>query len=236
MRNNTVFLLYLFLLFSFILCDPKAEKKTEDKESDKNKKKPVEINILGKAQLCMGLSHVFDGQEKLTLEELTTRVMELNEEFGEQEAKDFITSFILVNCIENLKPEEFETLNEHVKQLKEFDYKEYATPLKFDEIKNMLINNDTKLLDIYNKRVIKFNNEYQKAYSQFQESRGGDAFRGSGDIGVFGSKFKDMSKTKKNLIGFGLMLVVGLLLGFLAMKIMNLGKKEKKKKDKKKTN
>ena len=208
----------------------------KDKSSKGNKETPKEISTLAKAQLCMGLITVIEGQEKMNIEELTTRVMELNEDFGEQEAKDYLTSFIVVNCIENLTPKEFETLNDHVKSLTEWDYTEYSNGIKFNEIKKMIMDNDTAKIEKYTQRVKKIDKDYHQEYQEFLDKRGSGGIMGKGDLGLFGSKFKDMDKKKINLIGFGLLLLVGAILTFFALKLMKKDKKKKNKKEKKKNN
>ena len=50
--------------------------------------------------------------------------------------------------------------------------------------------------------IEKYEKEYKNAYSDYQDQQGHDAFRGRGDIGLFGKTFKDIPKTSKNLIFF----------------------------------
>lgn len=175
--------------------------------------------------LCMYLLPSIYEANKNETEKMLLKVKELEaNETDLNMTNDNLISLFLVNCYDYATDDELDSIYEAYDLKREINLTKYDRIIKYQEISDMLFKNQTDRLNMYIVRIERMNNEV-------------DAEPPKAHFGVFGVNLNEINKNKANLMGFGLLFVVILILGFLSYLLLKKDtNKKKKKKDKKKSN
>lgn len=190
---------------------------------------PKEYALIFKSQLCKAVIEKLMTNYQSDVDDLIMRTMEIYEELGEKESKNYMAEIMIINCINSMTENQFSLLSDYYKNnIKNFDIKQFENNLKFEELKQMLMDNDTQKLNEYSKLLIKYKDDFNKQLEDFQDAQSPNVLAKKGDAGILGSKFKDNKWMK--IIGFVSLSVIVLGLGYLYYKISSMNVKKKKKK------
>lgn len=186
----------------------------------------IEMEPKTKLLACMSMMQIISYKNKDQMKKGTEAIMGYSSKEEESDAQEHFSSFLILHCYQT---NETQLITKYSKELskKRVDLKtsEMETLFGYTETIQMFKTRDTKKIIALNKEFKGLNEMINS--EDFSES---SFYSTSGDLGLFGFSFKDLTSTQKNLIGLVLFVAIGGVLFYLLSKLIKKDKKEKKKK------
>lgn len=175
---------------------------------------------------CISMMKVISFRNKEQLKEGTKAIMGYSSKEEEDDAKEHFISFLVLHCYQT-NDTQLITKYSHGLTQKKIDLKtsEMETLFGYTETIQMFKTRDTK-------KIIKLTKDFKEINEMINSEDFNESsfYSTSGDLGLLGFSFKDLTSTQKNLIGLVLFLVLGGIIFYLLSKLLKKDKKEKKKK------
>ena len=191
---------------------------TNGQEKDKIEKKVKRYSPFDRLDVCLRLIPPMYKENQNITEAMVYKLSNITGQKNAEEVNDLLVALLIVDCFDMATQDELEQLHETSDMGRPVNLSDYERFVKFADVAEMILLNETGKLDLYLTRVEQMNEIINRTPSP------------EGKLGLFGKNFREMKRSTKNIIGFSFLIIVVVVLIYMLKKLFPKNSKWKKEK------